>query len=204
MKKVISTSKEQFNLLRIIDNENHPEFFEVDGTKYILKIELDEGKSITLHDFIDLSLEENNLILEWRNNPEVRKWMYNQHIIKLEEHLNFIENLKINKDKLYFLLKKDGDNLGVIYFVDINSEFSYFGFYGNPNSVSGIGRVLEETSIKFAFDVLKVNRLKLEIFENNIKVINLHKKYKFKEVDRKIVNNINVICMELKNEDRKI
>ncbi|NWF67046.1 MAG: hypothetical protein HXX81_06220, partial [Campylobacterales bacterium] len=31
--------KEQFNLLRIVDNEKYPAFFEIDGHKYILKIE---------------------------------------------------------------------------------------------------------------------------------------------------------------------
>ena len=34
----IKSIKEQFNLLRIVDNENYPAFFEIDGHKYILKI----------------------------------------------------------------------------------------------------------------------------------------------------------------------
>ncbi len=33
------TIKEQFNLLRIVDNENYPAFFKIDDTKYIIKIE---------------------------------------------------------------------------------------------------------------------------------------------------------------------
>lgn len=33
------TLKEQFNLLRIVDNDNYPAFFEIDGHKYLLKIE---------------------------------------------------------------------------------------------------------------------------------------------------------------------
>ena len=33
------TINEQFNLLRIVDNENYPAFFYKDGKKYILKIE---------------------------------------------------------------------------------------------------------------------------------------------------------------------
>jgi len=33
------TIKEQFNLLRIVDNDDYPAFFEIDGHKYILKIE---------------------------------------------------------------------------------------------------------------------------------------------------------------------
>jgi len=36
------TIKEQFNLLRIVDNEEYPAFFDIDGNRYILKIELDK------------------------------------------------------------------------------------------------------------------------------------------------------------------
>lgn len=34
--------KEQFNLLRVVDNEAYPAFFEIDGHRYILKIYQDE------------------------------------------------------------------------------------------------------------------------------------------------------------------
>ena len=34
--------KEQFNLLRIVDNENYPAFFELDRNRYVLKIELEK------------------------------------------------------------------------------------------------------------------------------------------------------------------
>jgi len=34
------TLKEQFNLLRIVDNDDYPAFFELDGYRYTLKIEL--------------------------------------------------------------------------------------------------------------------------------------------------------------------
>ena len=36
------TIKEQFNLLRIVNNDEYPAFFEIDGHRYILKIELDK------------------------------------------------------------------------------------------------------------------------------------------------------------------
>lgn len=36
---------EQFNLLRIVDNENYPAFFEIAGTRYILKIEKVENEN---------------------------------------------------------------------------------------------------------------------------------------------------------------
>ena len=73
-------------------------------------------KDIKLINFIDLSLEEKIMVLGWRNHPEIRKWMYNQDEIKLEEHLNFIDSLKLRKDKLYFLVKKEDEFIGVIDF----------------------------------------------------------------------------------------
>jgi len=39
---IFKNIEEQFNLLRIVDNENYPAFFELDGNRYILKIELDK------------------------------------------------------------------------------------------------------------------------------------------------------------------
>lgn len=160
-------------------------------------------EDIEILNFIDLELREKEMILEWRNHPEIRKWMYNEYEIKLEEHLSFIESLKSRKDKLYFLVKKENEFIGVIDFLDLDKKEIFYGIYSNPNSkILGVGRVLNEVSINFAFNVLKVSKLKLEVFKDNIQVINLHKKYKFKEISEKFVNSKKVICMELENENR--
>ncbi len=160
-------------------------------------------QNIKLLNFIDLKLEEKEMILKWRNHPEIRKWMYNQDEIKLEEHLNFIDSLKLRKDKLYFLVKKEDEFIGVIDFLDLDKKEIFYGIYSNPNSkIMGVGRILNEISIDFAFNSLKAHKLKLEVFEDNIQVRNLHKKYKFRETSQKYVNNKKVICMELENENR--
>ena len=160
-------------------------------------------QNIKLLNFIDLKLEEKEMILKWRNHPEIRKWMYNQDEIKLEEHLNFIESLKSRKDKLYFLVKKEDEFIGVIDFLDLDKKEIFYGIYSNPNSkIMGVGRILNEISIDFAFNSLKAHKLKLEVFEDNIQVRNLYKKYKFRETSQKYVNNKKVICMELENENR--
>lgn len=155
-------------------------------------------RNIKLINFIDLSLEEKKMILEWRNSPNIKKYMYTQNEISLENHLKFIDSLKNREDNLYFLVKKDDDFIGVIDFINITKYEADFGFYANPSSkIVGIGRILENVSIDFAFNTLKVEKLKLEVFEDNIQVRNLHKKYKFKETGKKFVNGKKVICMEL-------
>jgi len=195
------TIKEQFNLLRIVDNENYPAFFELDGNRYILKIELDKMGGVTLIDFVDLSLEEKHMVLNWRNHNEIKKWMYSTHNIVLENHLTFIKNLVDKIDKQYIVVKKDDAYIGVIDFYDIDNSKKEceFGLYANLfEKIAGVGRILEEVCIKYAFDILKLNKLKLEVFEENEKAISLYKKYGFKQSGKKIINDKKVICMELK------
>ena len=153
-------------------------------------------KEIKLINFTDLSNDEKKIILEWRNNPNIKKWMYTQSDITLESHLNFIDSLNNSKDKLYFLVKKEDENIGVIYFTNLTKKEVYFGLYANPTiKILGVGRILEKLSIDFAFNSLNARKLKLEVFEDNIQVINLHRKYNFKKIGEKFVNNKKVIFL---------
>ncbi|MFA5455040.1 MAG: UDP-4-amino-4,6-dideoxy-N-acetyl-beta-L-altrosamine N-acetyltransferase [Sulfurimonas sp.] len=162
------------------------------------------SNNINLINFTDLTLEEKKMVLLWRNHPTIKQWMYNNDDISLENHLNFIETLKDCTDRLYFLVKRDDDYIGVIDFTNIDKESksSEFGLYASPYAkIAGIGRILEKICIDYALSVLKTDTLKLEVFADNIQVRNLHKKFNFKEAGAKIINNREVICMELKNED---
>ena len=194
------TIKEQFNLLRIVDNENYPAFFELDGNRYILKIELDKMGGVTLIDFVDMSLDEKKMVLSWRNHSEIKKWMYTDDNINLDSHLSFINSLRNIKEKQYMVVKKDNQYMGVIdfYNIDNSTKECEFGLYANPfEKIAGVGRVLEEICIKYAFEFLKLTKLKLEVFEDNKKARNLYKKYMFQEVGEKMINDKKVICMEL-------
>lgn len=152
---------------------------------------------IKLINFIDLSLEEKKMILEWRNCPNIKKYMYTQDNISLENHLKFIENLKNSKNKLYFLVKKDDKFIGVIDFNNIKKNESLeIGIYANPN-LKGYGKILLETIINFSFNILKVKKIFAEVFFENEKAYNLYKHYNFIVVGEKFVNDKKVICMEL-------
>ena len=194
------TIKEQFNLLRIVDNDAYPAFFEMDGKRYILKIELDEQGGVELIDFVDLSFEEKKSVLAWRNHEEIKTWMYHQNDISLGGHLDFIDSLWFCKSKQYLMVKKDNLCLGVIDFADIDfsKKTSFFGLYANPfEKIQSSGKMLLESAIKYAFEILKLDTLKLEVFADNEKALHLYKKQGFKESGVKTVNDKDVICMEL-------
>ena len=131
-------------------------------------------QNIKLLNFIDLKLEEKEMILKWRNHPDIRKWMYNQDEIKFEEHLNFIDSLKLRKDKLYFLVKKEDDFIGVIDFTQlVNKESVHMSIYSNPN-INGNGKILLNKIIDYSFNNLKVKRVFSEVFAENDKAYNLY------------------------------
>lgn len=159
--------------------------------------------SIRLINFIDLNLEEKKMILEWRNQPEIKAFMYNQDEITLEEHLNFIETLKTKEEKLYFLVKKENEYIGVIDFTQIiKKESLHMGIYGNPNK-KGNGKILLNEIIKYSFSILEVKKIFSEVFKENNKAYELYKKFGFKDISEKIINEKKVICMELENNDYK-
>ena len=153
-----------------------------------------------LIDFTDMTLEEKKMVLSWRNDVSIKKWMYNQDDIELENHLQYIDSLETLKDKQYILVKKDENYIGSVYFTSINFEVktTEFGLYANPlKKIAGVGSILEQICIKYAFELLKLDTLKLEVFDENIKAKSLYKKYNFQEVAKKEVDGKDVICMEL-------
>ena len=153
-----------------------------------------------LIDFVDLTLKERLIALNWRNSDEIKKWMYLQNAISTKTHLDFIDELQFSKERQYLLVKKESNYVGIVNFTSINfdKKQSYFGLYANPfDKMKGVGQVLEEVCIKYVFDLLRLNKLKLEVFSDNLRAINLYEKYNFKEVGVKSINDKKVICMEL-------
>jgi UDP-4-amino-4,6-dideoxy-N-acetyl-beta-L-altrosamine N-acetyltransferase len=166
-----------------------------------MKIRLEKFGEISLINFTDLTADESKLVLAMRNHPDVRKWMYNNQEIETEEHLNFIESLREDGNKQYFLVKQHEKVIGTINFtqIDKHTKSAYFGLYANVmESLPGMGRILEEVSIYYAFECLNLNLLRLEVFTENKQVINLHRKYGFEVVEETKVNKREIVCMQKK------
>ncbi len=160
-----------------------------------------EQESVLLENFTNLTLDEKKMVLNWRNTTKIKKWMFSQDDITLDEHLNYIKLLETKTDRLYFLVKKASQNIGVIDFTNILSDSCEFGVYANPK-LKGMGKYLMSEIITYAFNTLNVKVLKAEVFEQNSKAVALYSKYNFKKVNEKIENNHKLICMELVNENR--
>ncbi|MEH6504178.1 MAG: UDP-2,4-diacetamido-2,4,6-trideoxy-beta-L-altropyranose hydrolase [Cycloclasticus sp.] len=180
------------NNFLVIDN-----FDEIDLTRKI-KVLFDSEK-IELVNFFELSIEEKKMVLDWRNEPSIRQWMFDQEEISLTSHLNYIESLQLKKDRSYFLVKKNAHAIGVIDFtnIDYRHKTTEFGIYSNP-VLKGVGNFLMEAIIDYAFNTLNVITLVSEVFEENAAAIKLYDRFCFENKGIKEVNNKRVLSMELK------
>ncbi len=142
-----------------------------------------------LKNFTNLTEKEVEVVRQMRNHESVRIWMYHDHLISEKEHHEYLLGLKNNNRCFAWLVinKTNNEPMGVINLrnVDFTNKNTFYGIYANPLSMNlGIGRLLDQLSIKVAFDILKLHTLKLEVIESNKQVINLHKKMGFQEEGR--------------------
>jgi len=141
-----------------------------------------------LTNFINLAVREKLEILKWRNDENVRKWMFDDKIIEEAGHLKFIENLKNDSKNHYWRLSgSNGEKYGVISInkLDLNNLNSYLGIYKNPDlDKKGTGIILMKALFYAAFEMIGLHTLKLEVAADNERAIKLYIKTGFTEEGR--------------------
>lgn len=166
-------------------------------------------KSYTLENleiisYSKLSSNEIKMILEWRNNENIRIWSFNQNIISLDEHLVFLKNLKKDYSKGYWLIKQNTTGyIGVFNLSQFNLEnkTATLGNDLNPELLGkGFGQNIMKCIEYIGFEKLELSQLDLEVLNTNTRAIKFYKKMNFVETKRIINNqNLKLICMSKQN-----
>lgn len=125
-----------------------------------------------------------DLVLEWRNQPRIRKNMYTDHAISLEEHRAWFSRIQNDQNSIYLICEDNGVSIGVVNFVQIDRKNgkAFWGFYlGEESGPKGRGSAMEFLALDYAFGPLELRKLCAEVFLFNDKVLKLHKKFGFLE-----------------------
>lgn len=137
-----------------------------------------ESHGYTFINFVCLTDEEKQMVLDWRNHERVRCMMLNKDVISLENHLAFIESLNTRDDCFYWLVKDPtGCNVGVldVIHVDYEKDQGEIGYYINQDELGKGFQFMIECQY-FVYQQLQLGNNNVTINIKNKEIL-LFKKY---------------------------
>jgi len=130
--------------------------------------------------FHKLTEKHLDMVRNWRNDPEISKYMNTDDYITEEAHLNWFNKVKKDPTTKFWVVEADGKNVGSVYLIDIDmiNRRCYWGYYLEVSARGkGIGRLIELNILKYVFEKLNLNKLCGEVLSSNYIVVEIHKKY---------------------------
>lgn len=144
---------------------------------YLEKLHQSHWTSEKIHfrSFTSINKEEITLVYQWRNHPEIRKWMFNKAPISFNDHLSYISNLKKQKDNNYWLATKNNKPIGVVGLTRDKHFGLKWGFYLNPDLFGSSYAVdLIYNALFFFFNKIGIEELNGFVNCYNINSILIH------------------------------
>jgi UDP-4-amino-4,6-dideoxy-N-acetyl-beta-L-altrosamine N-acetyltransferase len=150
-------------------------------------------------------------VRDWRNLPEVARYMYTDHQITASEHVRWFAGAMTDETKRYWIIELDGDPVGLANLYDISSvqRRAYWAFYLAEPGVRGrgVGSFTERFVLRHVFEDLRLEKLCCEVLATNQGVVKMHQRYGF-QVDgilrkhvRKGSERIDVVTMSLLSDE---
>jgi len=125
------------------------------------------------------------MLLEWRNQDCVRKYMYTSHIISPEEHKNWYDRNKGLDSTKLFIFEFEKAPFAFLNISEINkkNKTCSWAFYIGQNiqSVKALGYFMEIVALDKMVNELGIRKISCEVLEFNKAVIKMHKKFGFEE-----------------------
>lgn len=130
------------------------------------------------------SMQESDLerVLTWRNHPDVRRYMYTQRLIALDEHRAWFERASQAPQRHLLIYEQGGRPLGFVNLnvVDVQAGRAEWGFYLAPEAPRGSGKGLGQCTLEYAFTTLGLHKLCGEVLADNQRSLHFHSRLGFR------------------------
>lgn len=121
-----------------------------------------------------------DMVLAWRNHPDVRQHMLTQHVITLDEHRQWFDRSLHNPQRQIMLVENQGLPFGLVHFTGIAPQASVdWGFYLAPGAAKGSGRALGQSALSFAFGQMQMHKLCGQVLDGNAASVRFHERLGF-------------------------
>ncbi|NOZ42651.1 MAG: UDP-4-amino-4,6-dideoxy-N-acetyl-beta-L-altrosamine N-acetyltransferase [Alphaproteobacteria bacterium] len=139
-------------------------------------------RKIELVALTDVSTEIQLKLRDLRNEDTVRKWMFTDRIIGLNEHLIWLSRIKTDDSQMVFVVLDENHcpvGMASVNTINYPHRKADWAFYLTGSAVGGLGAALEFAFINFIFDSLDIEKLNCQVIEGNDAVVKLHRKFLF-------------------------
>nr|WP_320143389.1 UDP-4-amino-4,6-dideoxy-N-acetyl-beta-L-altrosamine N-acetyltransferase [uncultured Cohaesibacter sp.] len=122
------------------------------------------------------------IVLSWRNHPDVRPFMFDASVIKTEQHQSWFDKVSADPTRRLLIYEHDSQALGFIQFSEVEvGGISEWGFYKAPISPRGTGLALGVTALRFAFRTLGLHKVCGRVLAFNEGSHKMHRSLGFKQ-----------------------
>lgn len=129
--------------------------------------------------------QDTDNILRWRNKPEVKKNFCIQEDLTKEEHTKWFKNKIQTGEVEQFIIidRTTNEPVGSTYLrdIDMKNNKAEFGIFIGEDSArnKGIGTDTASLIVEYGFEELKLNKIFLRVFSNNLGAIRAYEKAGF-------------------------
>lgn len=135
--------------------------------------------------FRDVQPRDKDMLLAWRNRPEVARNMYNCRPITTEEHERWFASAMEDPSRCYWIITWMGKDVGLVNLCNIDraNQRAYWAFYLGSEAFQGkgIGSFVEFCILEHIFNGLKLNKLCCEVLAFNAPVVQMHERFGFRK-----------------------
>lgn len=122
------------------------------------------------------------MLLEWRNHIDVRRFMFTQHEIKMEEHLEWFARSQHDLSRKLLIVLDKNTPIGFVQFNRLSQDgIADWGFYTRPHAAKGTGKKLGLAALDYAFDQLGLHKVCGQAVASNEASIAFHRKLGFSQ-----------------------
>jgi len=150
----------------------------------------------------------------WKNDPKNYEFFYELSPITLEQHKGWISKVSSDPSEVMFAIENIEKELcvGTVGFQhwdkrNRKAEWGRLLVGDRDNAPKGSGREIEALMLEYGFEHMGLNKLFCEVLSSNGRVVNLHKKFGFKEeglYKNHVLKNgefVDVVYLALHQED---
>lgn len=142
--------------------------------------DLDAGISLRL-----MTKEDTDMIIRWRNSPDVRKNFIYQELFTREGHENWIKTMIDTGKAVQMIICDSRENrpLGSVYIRDIDRKHKkaeYGIFIGEPEARGrGVGTAAARLMLRYCFEEEGLHRVYLRALAGNVQAVRSYEKAGF-------------------------